>query len=66
MQNAPVEHSAILFTCNKLPLVFKTLVLSIKKVQCSIISQRLEFAEYTQKHNILSLLRFALIDHHTS
>ena len=29
MQNAPVEHSAILSTCTKLPPVFKTFVLSI-------------------------------------
>ena len=29
LQNALVEHSAILLTCTKLPLVFKTFVLSI-------------------------------------
>ena len=29
MQNAPIEHSAILSTCIKLPFVFKTFVLSI-------------------------------------
>ena len=29
LQNAPVEHSAILLTCTKLPPVFKTYVLSI-------------------------------------
>ena len=29
LQNAPVEHSAILLTCTKLQLVFKTFVLSI-------------------------------------
>ena len=29
MQNAPIEHSAILFTFIKLPFVFKTIVLSI-------------------------------------
>ena len=32
MQNAPVEHSAVLFTCIKLPQGFKTFVLSTFKM----------------------------------
>ena len=31
MQNAPPEHSAILYTCIKLPPVFKTFMLSISE-----------------------------------
>ena len=59
MQNAPIEHSAILFTFIKLPFVFKTFVLSIFErppktgftvVSCIVDSfSRIQYTKYNNK-----------------
>ena len=48
LQNAPTEHSAILLTCNKLPPVFKTFVLSI------LVAFR-QVLLYLSKHLVLNM-----------